>query len=1008
MRTKTLTKFKSQVLTLVLTIVALVAGHITAAAVSTFTVSNIANKFTVTRSETTTAESVRYRTVSLSALAGKHFTANVGVLDFAVGESSKIITVAETDVKNIPSPYCYQDGNTRTYRFEVYNDGGKRFCYCDRTLTYSDSYKISQSPFNKQKLAVITTDTKVTDKGFKQGYHAVPLANFFNATAPQAYFKETNVELRMTVSMKVWEEDDGYQYIQIVANNHVEYDNENDNGDPGTPNYSEYLACFTHWNGVKMTAKHTYTFPEVSVGDNQGKVLMKLTSNDTEYEAELKKQRFKSDIYGSRRASDGRLRLLKDINTLGIRFDASGNNQDDWYVNDVYAEIEPVDEWGPSTKPRGDMSVSEGPYYYGSYVTISIPFNEIVKVTGTPTLKTNWGNFQYVTGDGTNVLSFAGSISTGNKTVLGLESFSGTITDLKGNSFSGIQNLYDYILTGYSAQGYTIDMFTNIGENTYAIENKTDLKRLSSYVNGGESCEGLTFRQTADITDIGSFTPIGNSTNSNDQKRFNGTYDGGGYLLSGISVSKDNDYIGLFGYLDEKAIVENVHLASSSFEGRFAVGSIAGKSDARKGTIRNCRVESTVSVSCKKYNDNYFRYVGGIVGYSEYGNVEGCYSAAKISSVTNGRDFGGIVGLDYGVVKNCLFAGASFTVGNNLNENPNYGAIVGNAKNPEYVTNNYSTTANFKTRGDLTYGDWPGSRFARRISAGTGVTVTPAATATEYNVSGITAYGTTAISYDNKLYSGTDQKVDLTLNHGDREGCTFVGYSSNTGTLSGTENPYTLTVADGNATINTKWTLPISFADAGYATYYDSKFDAVLPAGVTAKIVTAEAGGQLTYETIADGDAAMTTVPAGTAVMLQCSANSANLTQDGTDIDSRSFDASLLHGSDVEATTTGGASYYKLTYGTAIGHQSLFGWYWGAANGVAFTSGAHKAWLALPATSAPTFIGLPDSETTSLTLMEEVRGQMEDEWCDLQGRKLEKKPSQKGLYIMNGRKVVVK
>ena len=217
-----------------------------------------------------------------------------------------------------------------------------------------------------------------------------------------------------------------------------------------------------------------------------------------------------------------------------------------------------------------------------------------------------------------------------------------------------------------------------------------------------------------------------------------------------------------------------------------------------------------------------------------------------------------------------------------------------------------------------------------------------------------------------------------------------------------------MTVADGNATINTKWTLPISFADAGYATYYDSKFDAVLPAGVTAKIVTAEAGGQLTYETIADGDAAMTTVPAGTAVMLQCSANSANQTLDGTDIDSRSFDASLLHGSAVEATTTGGASYSTLTYGTAIGHQSLFGWYWGAANGVAFTSGAHKAWLALPATSAPTFIGLPDSETTSLTLMEEVRGQMEDEWCDLQGRKLEKKPTQKGLYIMNGRKVVVK
>lgn len=248
------------------------------------------------------------------------------------------------------------------------------------------------------------------------------------------------------------------------------------------------------------------------------------------------------------------------------------------------------------------------------------------------------------------------------------------------------------------------------------------------------------------------------------------------------------------------------------------------------------------------------------------------------------------------------------------------------------------------------------------------------------------------------------------MNHGDREGCTFVGYSSSTGTISGTKNPYTLTMDAADAKINTKWTLSISFADAGYATYYDSKFDAMLPAGVTAKIVTAEAGGQLTYETIADGDADMTTVPAGTAVMLQCGATSANLTLDGTDIDSRTFDTSLLYGSDVEATTTGGTSYYKLTYGTATGHESLFGWYWGAANGGAFTSGAHKAWLALPETSAPTFIGLPDSETTGIISIEngELRNGCYDLWHTLEGRTLSGKPSAKGLYINGGRKVIVK
>ena len=46
--------------------------------------------------------------------------------------------------------------------------------------------------------------------------------------------------------------------------------------------------------------------------------------------------------------------------------------------------------------------------------------------------------------------------------------------------------------------------------------------------------------------------------------------------------------------------------------------------------------------------------------------------------------------------------------------------------------------------------------------------------------------------------------------------------------------------------------------------------------------------------------------------------------------------------------------------------------------------------------------------TTGITSMEDVRGKMSDAWYSLDGRKLQGKPTTKGMYIHNGRKEVVK
>ena len=187
----------------------------------------------------------------------------------------------------------------------------------------------------------------------------------------------------------------------------------------------------------------------------------------------------------------------------------------------------------------------------------------------------------------------------------------------------------------------------------------------------------------------------------------------------------------------------------------------------------------------------------------------------------------------------------------------------------------------------------------------------------------------------------------------------------------------------------------------GYGTYYNSMCDVTLPSGVVAYIVTGVNNGKLTYQKIADGDTDQKEVHAGTAVLLY--------TREGDTGDvNPSFTNNLLHGSDTETTTYGGAIYYKLTYNNA---GTVFGWYWGADGGAAFESPAHKAWLALPAAPAGVrmFLGLPgdDDDVTGIAPIENKQQKADHVWYDLNGRRVNA-PTTKGIYVKDGRKMVIK
>ena len=201
---------------------------------------------------------------------------------------------------------------------------------------------------------------------------------------------------------------------------------------------------------------------------------------------------------------------------------------------------------------------------------------------------------------------------------------------------------------------------------------------------------------------------------------------------------------------------------------------------------------------------------------------------------------------------------------------------------------------------------------------------------------------------------------------------------------------------------------PVTVTAAGYGTYYNSTATQ-LPTGMQAATIDAASGNTLTINWRYDGDDnEKNVIPGGTAVMLKSSAGDHTLTLLPANTDAAPA-GNLLHGSDVATTTTGGDIYYKLTYGSAGSENAdKLGWYWGADNGAAFSIGAHKAWLALSnGQQAPSFFLLDDEIPTSISeSLAPAQSNGEEVVYTLHGQRVSH-PA-KGLYIVNGKKVVMK
>ena len=188
---------------------------------------------------------------------------------------------------------------------------------------------------------------------------------------------------------------------------------------------------------------------------------------------------------------------------------------------------------------------------------------------------------------------------------------------------AGGEYTYTVSLAAAKDPGYTIE-----GNGSYTVTSADGLMNIAELVNGGKSDINITLDKNIDLTGK-DWTPIGTDYDNS----YKGTFDGGGHTITGLTFTTNDEYAGLFGWLNragtvKNVVMEGVQITSNQIYG----GSIGGVVGSGWGTIENCSVSGSVSGTV---------YVGGVVGVQIGGSITGCSSSATVKGMV---DVGGVAG----------------------------------------------------------------------------------------------------------------------------------------------------------------------------------------------------------------------------------------------------------------------------------------------------------------------------------------------------------------------------
>ena len=208
--------------------------------------------------------------------------------------------------------------------------------------------------------------------------------------------------------------------------------------------------------------------------------------------------------------------------------------------------------------------------------------------------------------------------------------------------------------------GYIYDSNTN----TYTVYNADGLMNVAELVNGGKTDINITLDKNIDLTGKG-WTPIGTDYDN----AYTGTFDGGGHTITGLTITTNDEYAGLFGYLGnfgKFGTVKNVVMDGIQITCNHRLGYAGGVAGYSRGTIENCSVSGSVSGTVS---------VGGVVGAQRDGSITGCSSSATVKGTLN---VGGVAGQTiFGATLTACYATGNVIIEIAPTQNISGGGLVG-------------------------------------------------------------------------------------------------------------------------------------------------------------------------------------------------------------------------------------------------------------------------------------------------------------------------------------------
>ena len=219
---------------------------------------------------------------------------------------------------------------------------------------------------------------------------------------------------------------------------------------------------------------------------------------------------------------------------------------------------------------------------------------------------------------------------------------------------AGGEYTYTVSLAAAKDLGYTIE-----SDGSYTVTSADGLMHVADLVNGGKTDINITLDKNIDLTGKG-WTPIGTSFDNS----YKGTFDGGGHTITGLTVTTNDQFVGLFGYLNRAGTVKNVVMEGIQITSNHMFGCTGGVVGYSWGTIENCSVSGSISgTDC----------VGGVVGSQKAGSIIGCCTSATVKGT---HYVGGVAGEKWGTMTAC-YATGNVTLEIASQKNLSGGGVVG-------------------------------------------------------------------------------------------------------------------------------------------------------------------------------------------------------------------------------------------------------------------------------------------------------------------------------------------